>query len=111
MRLETARHSSNTATVQPANSAARGDHVGAAAETRVDQYGDAPLHRIDDLGESIDGRAAGILAARTVIGNDDAVEAGVRRQHRVFPGKNSLGQDLHLRDVAQTLEEFPRHRR
>src|ERR1044071_1620265 len=47
--------------------AQRLDDVGAAAEARVDQDRHAPAHRLDDLGERVDGRAAGILATRTMV--------------------------------------------
>ena len=56
-------------------------------------------------------RASGVLAARAVVGDDDAVEAGVGGDHRVLPGQDALGQDLHLGVVAQPLEEVPGHAR
>src|SRR5215216_1693251 len=49
--------------------AQRLDDVGAAAEPGIDQDGDAPLHRLDDLRQRVDGGAAGIFAARAVVGD------------------------------------------
>src|SRR5436189_436645 len=39
------------------------DDVGAAAKTAVDQDRDATAHRLDDLGQRVDGGAAAVLAA------------------------------------------------
>src|SRR5262249_6018392 len=89
--------------------AQRLDHVRAAAEAGIDQDRDAPVHRVDDLRQGVDGGAAGILAARAVIGDDDAVEPGIGGEHRVLPGEDALGEDLHFGDVAELLEEVPGH--
>src|SRR5262249_34166906 len=51
--------------------AQRLDDVGAAAEAAVDDDRDAPVHRLDDFRQRVDGRAPGILAARAVVGHDD----------------------------------------
>src|SRR5919201_1674679 len=53
--------------------AQRLDDIGAAAEAGIDQDRHAALHGLDDLRQRVDGGAAGILAARAVIGDDDAV--------------------------------------
>src|SRR5690242_496412 len=49
--------------------AQRLDHVGAAAETAVDDDRDAALYRLHDFRQRVDGRAPGILAARAMIGH------------------------------------------
>src|SRR5262245_29175810 len=91
--------------------AQRLDDVGAAAETGIDQDRHASVHGLDDLRQRVDGGAAGILAARAVIGDDDRVDAVVGGEHGILPGQDALDDDLHLGDVAQALEEVPGHGR
>src|ERR1700727_3199972 len=54
--------------------------VGASAETRVDDDRHASVHRREDLRQRVDGRAAIVFAAATVVGNQNAVDAVLYRQ-------------------------------
>src|SRR5207302_29428 len=85
------------------------DEVGAAPESAVDQYRDAAAHGFDDLGQGVDGGAAAVLAARAVVGDDQAVEAVFHAQRRVLVRQDALDEDLHARDLAHPLEEIPGH--
>src|SRR5437879_6208139 len=85
------------------------DDVGAAPEPAVDQHRDAAAHGFDDLGQGVDGGAAAVLAARAVVGDDQAVEAVFHAQRRVLVRQDALDEDLHARDVAHPLEEIPGH--
>src|SRR5262245_65599903 len=87
--------------------AQRLDDVGAAAETGIDQDRHASVHGLDDLWQSVDGGAAGILAACAAIGDDDRVDAVVSGEHGTLPGQDALDDDLHLGGDAKALELVP----
>src|SRR5262249_36544576 len=91
--------------------AQRFDDIGAAPEAAVDDDRDAPVHRLDDFRQRVDGRAAGVLAAGAVVRDDDGIDAVIGGDYRVFPGEDALNDDLHLGGVAQPLEEIPGHGR
>src|SRR5215475_3662792 len=83
--------------------------VGATAEAGVNEDWDAAVDGLNNLGERIDGGAAGILAAGSVVGHDDGIIPIVCCKLGIFPGKQALNHDLHFGDVAQPLEIVPGH--
>src|SRR5262245_24735301 len=64
--------------------------VSAAAKAAVDQNWRASLHRLNDFGQRIDGGPTGILAASTMIRNDDGIDAGIGSEHGVLVSQNTL---------------------
>src|SRR3974390_1489274 len=83
------------------------DHVSAPPESAVRDDRHASVHCGDDFRQGIDCRATAVLAAATVIGNEDAIHSILDSKLGIFGRENALENDLHLRDVAHPFDRFP----
>jgi hypothetical protein len=58
------------------------EDVGAAADAAVEEHGELPAGRLDDLLQRADGRRDVVQLARAVVGHDDPRRAVLHRQPR-----------------------------
>jgi hypothetical protein len=88
------------------------DDVGGAAHAAVDVDLDAILQAAfaehgHDLGEHLDGGAGKVELAAAVVGEDDAVDAGVDGAQHVLDALHALEDDGHARDGEEPGEVGP----
>ena len=109
------------------------EDVGAAADAAVEEHGELPARRLDDLLQRADGRRDVVQLPRAVVGHDDPRRAVLHRQPRckcqsqlawinfclkcaemtdereptVFCGDHSLDEDRQRGDGLQPLDVLP----
>ena len=104
---------------RPPNPHARGaqtqrlDDVGGAPDAAVDEDGDAVLQVAfaqdgHDFGEDFDARPGEVELAPAVVGEDDAVDAGVDGAEDVFDALDAFQDDGHVGDGEEPGDVFPR---